>query len=291
MNSTVISQVILPIALFTIMLGMGMSLVVNDFRQVASRPRTIFLGIGLQMVWLPLIGFVVVTLFQLPAELALGLLILTFAPGGATSNMIAFLCRADTALSITLTAIVSLITPFTLPLLAAAVFQLWMGDSEAIPFPILETMLKLVVITILPVSIGMMLNHYFPSFCEKSRKPVKVLSILFLLLIIVGIAKANWDQLPAYIAVVGPAVVAMVIIAIGSSYWIARRVGLFTPQALSIGIEVGIQNAGTALLVTGTVLQNPAMSASALIYGILMQIPALILIAYRTTGNRASAAV
>ncbi|MES9903647.1 MAG: bile acid:sodium symporter family protein [Sedimenticola sp.] len=290
MNSSIISQVILPIALFTIMFGMGMSLVVDNFRQVLSRPRTIFLGIGLQMVWLPLVGAAVVLLFQLPPELALGLLILTFAPGGATSNMIAFLCRADTALSITLTAIASLITPFTLPLLAAAAFQLWMGDSQAIPFPVLETMLKLVVITIVPVSFGMLLNRYFPAFCEKSRKPVKVLSLLFLLLIIVGIARANWDQLPGYITIVGPAVMVMVIFAGGSGFWIARRLGLFTPQALTIGIEVGIQNAGTALLVTGTVLQNPAMSASALIYGILMQIPALLLIAWRTSGSRATVA-
>ncbi|MES9879536.1 MAG: bile acid:sodium symporter family protein [Sedimenticola sp.] len=291
MDSSIISQVVLPIALFTIMLGMGMSLLMNDFRQVVARPYTIFLGVGLQLLWLPAIGIGVVALFQLPAELGLGLIILTLAPGGATSNMITFLCRADTALSITLTAITSLITPFTLPLLAAALFQFWMGDTQAIPFPVLETMLKLVVITILPVSIGLLLNHYFPTFCKKSRKPVKVMSILFLLLIIVGIARANWDQLPAYITIVGPAVMVMVTIAIGSSFWIARRAGLFTPQALTIAIEVGIQNAGTALLVTGTVLQNPTMSASALIYGILMQIPALILIAYRTAGDRASVAV
>lgn len=290
MNSSIISQVILPIALFTIMLGMGMSLVVNDFRRVVARPRGVFLGIGLQMLWLPLIGLAVVTLFRLPTELALGLIILTFAPGGATSNMIAFLCRADTALSITLTAIVSLITPFTLPLLAAMAFHFWVGDAGAIPFPVMETMAKLVFVTLLPVIIGMALNHYFPRFCDRSVKPVKVLSILFLLLIIVGIARANWDQLPTYISVVGPAVIVMALFAIGSSFWIARRLGLYEPQALSIGIEVGIQNAGTALIVTGTILQSPVMSASALIYGILMQIPALILIAYRTVGRRATAA-
>lgn len=286
MQNSLITQLILPLALFIIMFGMGMSLVTDDFRRVLKQPRSMFIGVSLQILWLPLLGFLVVLFFRLPAELAIGLLILTFAPGGATSNMIAFLSRADTALSISLTAVVSLITPLTLPLMTMLTIQWQAGHGEWIDFPVAQTMLKLTFITILPVALGMTLRRHHPNLCSKAKKPVKILSILFLVLVVAGITKANWNRLPELITIVGPAVITLVLVAMGSGYLIATKSGMQSPQALSIAIEVGIQNAGTALLVTGTILQNPTMSASALIYGILMQIPALLLIAYRNLGRQ-----
>lgn len=286
MESSLMTQVVLPAALFTIMLGVGLSLSIADFRQVFKRPGMTVLGITMQLLLLPVLGFIVVSLLELPPALAVGLMILTFAPGGATSNMITYLARGDTALSVSMTAIVSMIAPFTLPFLTLLSLQYWMGETEFSGFPVLATMIKLVVMTIIPVVIGVFLHHRFPAFCLRLQTGVKTLSMIFLLMVVVGIVKANWNQLPELIGVLGPAVFLLISLAFGLGYGIAKQLGVQSQQALTLGIEVGVQNAGTALLVTGAVLQNAEMSASALTYGVLMNVPAFVLIFYRNLRAR-----
>lgn len=281
MENSLMTQVVLPAALFTIMLGVGMSLSIRDFRRVWSRPGVTLLGLSMQLLLLPVLGFTVVTLFSLPPALAVGLMILTFAPGGATSNMITYLSRGDTALSVSMTACVSLIAPFTLPWLTMWSLQHWMGSAQAFEFPIHHTTLKLVVITIVPVAVGVAMQHALPGICRRLQKPVKLLSMLFLVAVVMGIVKANWDKLPELVLQLGPAVLLLITLAFAAGYIVARQCRLEATQSLTLAIEVGIQNAGTALLVTGMVLQNAEMSASALTYGILMNIPAFALIFYR----------
>lgn len=290
MESNLMTQVVLPVALFTIMLGVGLSLSIADFRQVIKRPAITALGIAMQLLLLPLLGFIVVSVLDLPPALAVGLMILTFAPGGATSNMITYLARGDTALSVSMTAIVSLIAPFTLPFLTLLSLQYWMDETEFAGFPVLATMMKLVVMTIVPVVVGVFLHQRFPALCHRLQKAVKALSMIFLLLVVMGIVKANWEQLPALISVLGPAVFLLITLAFGSGYGIAKQFGIENKQALTLGIEVGVQNAGTALLVTGAVLHNAEMSASALAYGVLMNLPAFALIIYRNLRSRMIAA-
>lgn len=287
MENSAMTQVILPITLFTIMLGVGLSLSVADFKQVFKQPGVTALGVGMQLLLLPLLGFMVVTALDLPPVLAVGLMILTFAPGGATSNMITLLARGDTALSVSMTAIVSFIAPFTLPLMTLWALQHWIGEAEFSGFPVLPTMMKLLVMTIVPVAIGVFLHHRFTAFCQRLQKPVKVLSMLFLLLVVIGIVKANWERLPELIAILGPAVLLLIALAFGAGFGVARQCGVKYKQALTLGIEVGIQNAGTALLVTGAVLQNAEMSAAALTYGVLMNLPAFVLIFYRNVRTNA----
>lgn len=290
MENSVVTQVVLPAALFVIMLGVGLTLSLEDFRRIWSQKRVVALGVSLQLVLLPLLGFLVVTLFQLPAGLAVGLMILTFAPGGATSNMITYLARGDTALSVSMTATVSLIAPFSLPLLAALALEHWFGQSQALAFPVVQTMGKLVVMTIIPVLLGVFLHHKLPMLCKRLQAPVKWLSMLFLLVVVAGIVKANWQRLPELTLQVGPAVLTLITLAFALGYLISRQLRCDTTRALTLGIEVGIQNAGTALLVTGTVLHNAEMSASALAYGILMNIPVFVLIIYRNWRTESTAA-
>ncbi|MBY4677802.1 bile acid:sodium symporter family protein [Marinobacterium arenosum] len=280
MAANIISQLILPAALFFIMLGVGFSLQPADFRRVWQSPLAVAVGLTLQLLVLPVLGALVVLLFSLPPLMACGLMILTLTPGGATSNMITYLCRGDTALSVSLTALVSLITPFTLPLLTLWVLQWQLADGQVIDFPVLATMAKLVLIALLPVLLGMLVRYRWPVFCQRMVGPVKWLSLLFLLLVVVGILRANWDAFPALVKQLGPAVLSLVLLAMLIGYGVAQRLRLAGEQATCIAIEVGIQNAGTALLVTGGILQNPTMSASALIYGVLMNLPALALILY-----------
>lgn len=286
MENVFITQVVLPAALFTIMLGVGLSLSVRDFGEVLRRPVASGLGISMQLLLLPILGFVVVTVMELPPVLAVGLMILTFAPGGATSNLITFLARGDTALSVSMTAIVSLIAPFTLPVLTVLCIEYWLGHRAEMVFPVLPTIMKLVTMTIVPITLGVLFHEKFPAWTSKLQKPVKVLSVLFLLLVVIGITRANWASLPELLASVGPALILLIALAFIAAFIIAHFARLSEKQAMTLGIEVGIQNAGIALLVAGTILQNAEMAAVALAYGILMNVPAGMLIVYRNLNPR-----
>lgn len=279
-------QLVLPLALFTIMLGVGMSLRVSEFSLLWRQPNVVFVGVLSQLLLLPLLGFVVVSAFDLPAALAVGIMVLTFAPGGATSNMITYLSRGDTALSVCLTAISGLITPISMPILTALAVSYWMGEQAAIEFPIVLTMVKLMVISVLPALLGALVHHRWPAFCLRIERYVKALAGLFLVLVVFGIVKTNWEQLPALTFQLGPSVLVLVSLAMFLGYWIARQMRLNTEQGISLAVEVGIQNAAIALLITGGILHNSEMAASALIYGVLMNIPAFILIAYRFYTSR-----
>ena len=281
MGSEVITQVVLPLALFFIMLGVGLSLHVSQFTSLWQQPRSVFAGVMLQMLLLPALGVAVVTLFQLPAALAVGIMVLTFAPGGATSNMITYLSRGDTALSVSLTALSGLLTPFTMPLLTVFALNYWLGESVAINFPVIEATIKLFVIAVLPAVLGIAINHHWPAFCRKIEKSVKFLACLFLILIVFGIVKSNWHSLPGLLVQLGPAVLCLVALAMLAGFAVARAIKLNESQQVSLAVEVGIQNAATALLITGGILQNAEMSASALIYGVLMNLPVFALIVYR----------
>lgn len=276
MSNGILLGVVLPAALFIIMLGMGMTLRPADFGRVFTLPRAVLVGLTGQMLFVPLLAFGVVTLFQLPPELAVGLMVLSFAPGGATSNMMTFLSRGDVALSITLTAFASVITPFTMPLLTQLSLDHWMGSSQPIELPIAQTMLRLFVITVVPVSIGMWLHGKKPELSQKLAKVVKPLSIGFLAMVIIGIVAKHWTQMPEFLAAVGWPVIVLNSLALGLGYLFARVNGLNVPQQLTIGIEVGVQNGGTALLVTGAILGNSVMSVPPVIYGILMWGPSML---------------
>ncbi|MBR9828683.1 MAG: bile acid:sodium symporter family protein [Oceanospirillales bacterium] len=284
MQTSYLTQWILPLALFSIMFGVGMTLKAADFTRLLHAPRAVIVGMAGQLLLLPLLGAVVIGLTALPPLLATGLMILTFAPGGATSNMLTLLARGDTALSITLTAVSSLITPFTLPLLTLLVLE-QQGLMDVLPdFPILITIMKMLVVTLLPVGIGMLVAACRPGLCTRMQRPVKLCSLLFMIVIVTAIVLANREALPSLINQVGPVALLLTVCALAAGYGLARVAGLQDAQRVTLAIEVGIQNAGTALLVTAGLLQNTEMSASALIYGVVMQIPAVLILLWRNPG-------
>ncbi|WP_440903060.1 bile acid:sodium symporter family protein [Catenovulum sp. SX2] len=270
MQATVLSQVILPASLFIIMLGMGLSLKLADFSRVITYPKAAFIGITSQMLLLPLVGYIMVILFGFTAELAVGLMLLTFCPGGVTSNMYSYLSGGDTALSISLTAVVSLITPFSIPLLTVWMMDIFMAESQAFSLPLGKTIAQLVVITIVPVAIGMWIHAKWPSFSAKADKPVKVLSLVFLFVIIAGIVASEWANMADYFLSTGLATVILNVSTLALGFFIAKWTGLNKAQSISIGIEVGIQNGTLALLVANSILQNPLMTTPAITYSLLM---------------------
>ena len=270
MEASVLTKVVLPIALAIVMLGLGLSLSLADFTRAIKRPKAVILGLVCQLVLLPVLGFAVAGMFGMTGGLAIGLVILSLCPGGVTSNMISYLSRGDLALSVTLTAITSLVTPFTIPFVAGYAFTHFGSDGVEIALSIPMTIATLLLITIVPVSIGMFVRYKAPGFAKKSERAAGALSLLFLFLIIAGVVKQNWADMPRFFAEAGWAALALNVLSITLGFGIALAAGIHRRGAITIGVEVGIQNGTTALFITGVLLKSPEAAIAPAIYSLIM---------------------
>ena len=181
-----LKEVALPVALILIMLGMGMTLVPADFKRVFVKPLASVLGLCLQLLLLPVVAFLLCKGFGLQAELAVGLMLIAACPGGATSNLISHLSNGDTALSVSLTAVSSLVTTLTIPLVMGFAMSTFMDSAQAVSVPFVKTVIQLMVVSVIPIVVGMGLRSKCPGFCAKCAKPVNIFSMVFLLLIVVA---------------------------------------------------------------------------------------------------------
>ncbi|MCM8857336.1 MAG: bile acid:sodium symporter family protein [Candidatus Thiodiazotropha sp.] len=266
----------LPVTLFCIMFGMGTGLVMEDFKRVLNTPMTVIIGIICQMILLPIITLILLILLQLPAEIFIGFMILAFSPGGTTSNMFSYLADGNVALSITLTGIVSLVTPLTIPLLGGMLLEWKLGGASEVVLPFIPTFLKLVVVTLIPVLLGMLLRHYRATFCKKYERLMTRIPLVMLLLVIAGIISQNLESMPYFLKLTGIPALILATVALSAGYGFARSLKLSEKDARTIAIETSIQNGGTAILVTGTILNNPTMTIAPVMYGILMLMPAFV---------------
>ncbi|MCU7945131.1 MAG: bile acid:sodium symporter family protein [Candidatus Thiodiazotropha sp. (ex Cardiolucina cf. quadrata)] len=263
----------LPVTLFCIMFGMGTGLVMGDFKRILNTPMTVIIGIICQMILLPIITLILLILLQLPAEIFIGFMILAFSPGGTTSNMFSYLADGNVALSITLTGIVSLVTPLTIPLLGGMLLEWKLGGASEVVLPFIPTFLKLVVVTLIPVLLGMLLRHYRATFCQKYERLMTRIPLVMLLLVIAGIISQNLESMPYFLKLTGIPALILATVALSAGYGFARSLKLSEKDARTIAIETSIQNGGTAILVTGTILNDPTMTIAPVMYGILMLIP------------------
>jgi bile acid:Na+ symporter, BASS family len=200
METNFLTDLLLPLSLGIIMLGMGLSLVPNDFKRVVLYPKAVTIGFINQIVVLPAVGFLLVLLFGLEnLYLAVGIMVLAACPGGPTSNLISHISKGDTALSITLTALSSIVAVITIPLIINFSLSYFLNQGEFVPLPVFDTIIKLTIITLLPVSIGMYIRAKAPAFAMKMEKPVKIVSGILLFLIIFAAINANKRNLCEFI--------------------------------------------------------------------------------------------
>ncbi len=270
MQLDLLTNVFLPISLFLIMFGIGISLRLSDFKKVVKSPKAIAIGIITQMLLLPIIAFIIAIAFQLPSEIAVGLIIIALAPGGVTSNMFTYLSKGDVSLSITLTAVVSLITPFTIPLIVVFSMNYFMGNNTEFELSISKTIAQLLVITIIPVSLGMFFLARWVNVAKKIEIILRWSSFLFLMLIIVLIVLKNIDNMANFFALAGLATLVLNLVVLTLGYQLAKWVKLSHSQAISIAFEVGIQNGTLALVVAGTLIGNNLMMIPAVTYSLIM---------------------
>jgi BASS family bile acid:Na+ symporter len=270
MQADILTTVILPASLFIIMFGMGLSLRIADFTRVVQQPKAAFIGISAQLIALPIIAFLTAIAFQLPAELAVGLMIIAFAPGGVTSNVFTNLSQGDVALSISLTAVASVATAFTLPILTLFSMNYFMGTAQDFELPLVKTIIQLLVITVIPVAIGMFMLSKWTTVANSLEKWIRQFSIVFLILIILLVVLKNKDQMLQFFVQAGAVTLTLNILVLCFGYFIAKFFKLCRSQSVSIAYEVGIQNGTLALLVAGTLIGNSTMMIPAVTYSILM---------------------
>jgi BASS family bile acid:Na+ symporter len=272
MESSFLTAVFLPLALFAVMLGMGLGLTVEDFTRVLVYPRAVVVGLLAQLVMLPVLGFVLASVFPLSPELAVGVMILAACPGGPTSNLITYLARGNVALSITLTAVSSVVTVFTIPVVVNWAMGAFLGEATTLRLPLLATVLQIAVITLIPVAIGMALHHFLPRFAAQVERGVKWLSLALLALIIVGLLAQQRENVAGFFAQVGLVTLALNLIAMGLGYGIAWLAKVDRPSARAITIEVGIQNGTLAIAIASSpnLLNQPTLAIPAAIYSLIM---------------------
>lgn len=270
MQSNLFTTVLLPLALAIVMLGMGLSLVPEDFKRITRYPKAVAVGTVCQVLLLPLFGALIALVVPMQPAIAVGLIVLALCPGGPSSNLITYLAKGDVALSVTLTALSSVITVFTIPIFANLALQRFLGQSAAINLPIGQTMLQIFLITLLPIAIGMVIRNQFPNTAKRLEKQMSRLAGGLLALIIVLLLIREGSKLPGFIVQVGIGVLLLNLLATLAGFWAGKLFQLPLAQQICIAVEVGIQNGTLAIAITAGLLNNPDMAIPAAVYSLLM---------------------
>jgi bile acid:Na+ symporter, BASS family len=276
MTTNLFTTLLLPIALGVLMLGMGLGLLPADFARVTRYPKAVIVGLVNQILVLPLIGFLIASIIPLRPEIAVGLLIVAICPGGPSSNVLTYLAKGDVALSVTLTALSSVVTVFTIPLFANWALQYFAGQERTIALPVIETMAQIFLITLLPVAIGMAIRARFPRLAKQLEPVTNRLAVVFLAVIILLLVIREWNRLPLFILQAGIGVVLLNSIAAAIGFFSGHFLNLKISQRICIAIEVGIQNGTLAIAITAGLLNNPDMAIPAMVYSLWMYVSAFV---------------
>ena len=275
METNIITTVLLPIAIGIIMMGLGLTLTIDDFKRIVVFPKAVLVGLFCQMLLLPLVCFLIAKGFGLSPELAVGLMLLAAAPGGATANMYSHLAKGDVALNVTLTAVNSVLSLFTLPLIVNFAINYFMNSDKAVTMQF-SKIIEVCVIVIIPVSLGMLIHAKAPAFSKKLDKPVKILSAAFLVLIIAISVIKERSHIVEYFQEVGTAALTFNLLSMAVGYFVPLIFKITKKQAIAIGMEIGIHNGTLAIYIALTLLGNSVMSIPPAIYSLIMFFTAAI---------------
>lgn len=271
MESNFLTAVLMPIALGVIMLGLGLSLTLEDFKRVVLIPKPVFIGLLCQMLLLPAVCFAIASGFDLPPALAVGLMLLSASPGGATANLFSHLAKGDVALNITLTAVNSILSLVTLPFIVNYSLVHFMGEGKVLPLQF-DKVVQVFAIVLVPVGIGMAIRARNTAFATRLERPVKLLSAVFLVLVIAAAIAKERAHILGYFQQVGLAALAFNLVSMAVGYFVPLIARLPRRQAIAIGMEIGIHNGTLAIAIasTPTLLNNTTMAIPPAIYSLIM---------------------
>ncbi|MEV4515808.1 bile acid:sodium symporter family protein [Dactylosporangium sp. NPDC049525] len=274
MGSALISAS-LPVALFVVMLGLGLSLTVEDFRRVGRHSRAVVVVLVCQLVLLPVICFGLVLAFRLPSELAVGLMLVAASPGGPTANLYSHLFGGHVALNVTLTAVNTALIVFTLPIVVNLSAAYFLPDRGALGLQF-GKVLQVFLMVLVPVAIGMLVRARAPEVAQRLNRPVRMLSVVVLVAVISLVVYAERANVADYLVSVGGAAVTFNLVSLLIGYCAPRLAGVDHRAAIASGFEIGVHNTAIAVTValSPALLNSAEMAVPGVVYGILMHFAA-----------------
>ena len=274
----IITDIILPLALAFIMFALGLGLTGKDFLRVAKQPRDFFVGAFSQIIALPIIAFILVKLWPISPELAVGVMIIAAAPGGATSNILTSFSKGDVALSISLTAIISLLCVITIPFIVLTSLNLLMGTSIMEEISLLNIASKMFLIVTVPVLLGMLFRKLLTTSAISFEPIAKKISIVLFVLVLIGAILSERDNIVSYFAQAGLVTLILNLIMMFFAFYLAKFLGSGEKQKRAITIECGLQNGTLAIVVATSIFGGGVYLIPAATYSLIMFATSLIFI-------------
>jgi bile acid:Na+ symporter, BASS family len=275
-----INTTLVPVGLMLIMFSLGLTLALRDFALVARSPLLVGIGFGTHLFVLPVLGLAIGALFALPPQMALGLFIISLCPAGTTSNALTFVGRGNVALAVVLTALTSLVTVFTIPLLLSWAVP-WFLDRQGVPVPQLSVdnvIFQLVRITVIPILAGMLVRRFLPDFAARLARWLRPTAFVILVAVIACSVFVSLELVLDNLVRATPAIVALNVAAMAVGLGLGRLLGASARDSMTLAIETGVQNVTLAIFLTLTVLDSLPLAVTQNIYGVVMLLNASLLI-------------
>lgn len=273
---------LLPLALAYIMFTLGTGLKPSDFKVIVNHPKAFFVGLVNQVIIVPLVALAIVLVMGPPPAIAFGIMLISFCPGGVTSNMLTYYAKGNVALSVALTGVVSLLSVVTLPILITLAFNHFMQD-QAGSISAVKIGVVMFLLTTLPVTLGMLARYKFTNFMVRRGSILNGLASIFFVLIVFAAIASNWDLLKSQLTSMGLELVLIIMALFVLSILTSKALKLSWFDTKTISIETSIQNSTTAItlapIIMGTTVGLPAIALPAAVYGVLMYVIALPIIA------------
>lgn len=288
MSGNLLVTQLLVVALALVMFGLGLSLSTQDFTRLLKHPRAVAVALLLQIVVLPAACYALIVALQVPPLFAVGLMLLAASPGGISANLFSHLFGGNVAMNISLTAINTVLSIITLPLISNWAISTFAKTGQVVPIQT-GKVIEVILIVLVPVVIGMWVRTWKPGFAARSEKPMKVFSAVVLAVVAIGALAREWQALSTSFTAIGPAVVGFNIISLLAGYYLSRAAGLDKAMATAISYEIGIHNSTLAIFVALAVLDNFQLALPAAIYSVSMYITATLfgLLVLRRAGGSA----
>ena len=281
----VVTEIFLPLALAFIMFALGLGLTIDDFARVAKKPRDFIVGALSQLVLLPAVAFALVSAWSLPPELALGVMIIAAAPGGVTSNILTAFARGDVALSISLTAVISLVCVVTIPFIVVFAYGQFIGGDGVGDVSVGKTAISVFAIVTVPVVLGLLVRHFATGFARGFERMANRISTVLFVIVLAGAIYQEKDNIVSYFAQAGLVTLALNVSMMALAYLIARVFASGTRQRIAISIECGLQNGTLAIAVATLLFGGGLVAVPAATYSLIMFATALIYIALLRRGG------
>lgn len=270
MQGDLLSSVLLPLSLALIMFSLGLGLTPADFVRIVRQPRALLVGVICHFILLPLVCFAMIKVSGMAGVFAVGFMILAASPTGTTSNLLTYLARGDVALALSFTAVASVVTIFTLPLIVSFALDHFAGAAQTVRAPAGMMMGQIFVMLGLPVAIGMFVRHQWTARALRMEPMATRIATVLFVVIVLGAVLKNWAVLRDNFGTLAPFAIALNLLMLAIGFGMARLARLSRQQSVTLGIETSVQNATLAMVIASTVLKQDQMAVPGALYGVLM---------------------